>query len=647
VERLDGIDGQVVAGRDLGVGGQERSVLVREGEIGPRLHGQHRRQTDHPGQQGRPRGGHAGAVPRQPAQGFARQGLRPRRDRLVGHPPFDILGQRPAGGVAILGLQGHRFPANGFQGLVDRRVEPRGRGELTPLDLAEDFADVVAFIRRLAGQEAKEGRAERIHVAPRAQQVEVAAGLLRAHVGRRAQGAAGQRLGAATGRGGHERAFAGAGAGLGPAQRLGQPPVHDQRLAVLADDHIARLDVTVQHAARVRVLDGVTHVGEPLQQLAQLQRAAPRLLFQRLIGVEVLDGHFEAVALDEPHRVIGTAAGIGAQPVNRDNSGVLQPAGDLGFHEEPLPAGRVVGVLVEDLLESDLAVQFLIQRHEHRPEPAAGVRPEDAEPQAVAGRRADGVGGREVGIARRCRAVPGGHMAERPLDIRVAEPGQTFARRLAGRHSGEAFFDVAVLLDVQGDHRVQAGAGVNVEVTPGDELVGQALGLVAGPGLEGKDELALVDQAVLKREQSEQEMAVRGGGHGGAPIVVGRSGEGRRRCLLRMSSHPILLIVPSPSRGTTLAAAFPEGSLVAVGADDFAIGPGAEGPPRGLVDRILGEPDAAVGHKYVHAAWVIAPGLGKLALVVLARGVGAPGPRIHLGVRRRHGVSVKPRRPAC
>jgi hypothetical protein len=38
--------------------------------------------------------------------------------------------------------------------------------------------------------------------------------------------------------------------------------------------------------------------------------------------------------------------------------------------------------------------------------------------------------------------------------------------------------------------------------------------------------LDLVDDTVLKREQSEQEMAVRGGGHGMAPIVVGRSGAG-------------------------------------------------------------------------------------------------------------------------
>ena len=56
--------------------------------------------------------------------------------------------------------------------------------------------------------------------------------------------------------------------------------------------------------------------------------------------------------------------------------------------------------------------------------------------------------------------------------------------------------------------------------------VGQAPGFVAGPGLEGGDELALVNQAVLQREQSEEEMAVGGGSHGMAPNSGGRWGAG-------------------------------------------------------------------------------------------------------------------------
>jgi hypothetical protein len=43
---------------------------------------------------------------------------------------------------------------------------------------------------------------------------------------------------------------------------------------------------------------------------------------------------------------------------------MLQSAGDLGFQEEPLAAGRVVGVRFEDLLEGDLTVQLGVQRHE-------------------------------------------------------------------------------------------------------------------------------------------------------------------------------------------------------------------------------------------------------------------------------------------
>ena len=65
----------------------------------------------------------------------------------------------------------------------------------------------------------------------------------------------------------------------------------------------------------------------------------------------------------------------------------------------------------------------------------------------------------------------------------------------------------AVLPEVPCDEGLDRGAVVGVEVAPGDEVVGQRPGLVAGPGLEGGDELALVDQAVLQREQAEEEVA--------------------------------------------------------------------------------------------------------------------------------------------
>ena len=62
----------------------------------------------------------------------------------------------------------------------------------------------------------------------------------------------------------------------------------------------------------------------------------------------------------------------------------------------------------------------------------------------------------------------------------------------------------AVLLQVQADHDFEAGALVGVEVPAVGEVFGQGPGLVAGPGLEGGDELTLVDQAVLQGQQAKE-----------------------------------------------------------------------------------------------------------------------------------------------
>ena len=154
-----------------------------------------------------------------------------------------------------------------------------GRRELAPLHGTQHDADVFPLERRLAGQETVKRGTEAVDIRPRAEPVEFPGSLLRAHVGRRAQRTARQRLGRPAGRRGHERPLVARRVGLGPPQRLGQAPVDDQRLAVLADDHVGRLQVAVQDAAAVRVLDGVADVQEPPQQFPQLQRATPGSFF--------------------------------------------------------------------------------------------------------------------------------------------------------------------------------------------------------------------------------------------------------------------------------------------------------------------------------------------------------------------------------
>ena len=158
---------------------------------------------------------------------------------------------------------------------------------------------------------------------------------------------------------------------------------------MLAQDDVARLDVAVDDAAAMGIIDGVADVEEAAEQLAQFQRAAAGVVLQCIVAVEVLDRLLEAISPDEPHGVIRAAAAVGAQAVDRHDARVFQATGDLGLGDEPLTADGVVGVPLEDLFQGHLAVQLGIEGHEHLAQTAARMRPEQAEPLAVAGGRAD------------------------------------------------------------------------------------------------------------------------------------------------------------------------------------------------------------------------------------------------------------------
>src|SRR5262245_20333801 len=66
---------------------------------------------------------------------------------------------------------------------------------------------------------------------------------------------------------------------------------------------------------------------------------------------------------------------------------------------------------------------------------------------------------------------------------------------------------------VRGGQAFQKRLMGRVEVTERDQVVGQSAAFVAGPAVERGNELCLVDQAVLKREQSKKEVTVDGSGH--------------------------------------------------------------------------------------------------------------------------------------
>jgi hypothetical protein len=205
--------------------------------------------------------------------------------------------------------------------------------------------------------------AQRVDVAARVDRV--AGGLLGRHVAGRAEHGAGARLRVAVARGG--RPAAGARRRLRLAHHLGQPPVDDHRLAVLADQHIGRLEVPVHHALAVgeagRVGRGQEgrHQGEALAERAGLLDA----LEQRAAG-------------HQAHHVVGQPRRPAPGVVERHDRRVLQAGGDLHLALEAAERGRVG---VERLLDGHRPAEPLVARRHHPAHPAA--RDLLADPEAL------------------------------------------------------------------------------------------------------------------------------------------------------------------------------------------------------------------------------------------------------------------------
>ncbi|MFO0952505.1 MAG: hypothetical protein U0835_15435 [Isosphaeraceae bacterium] len=131
-------------------------------------------------------------------------------------------------------------------------------------------------------------------------------------------------------------------------------------------------------------------------------------------------GLIEAVAPDEPHRIVGPAVGVRPQTVDGHDPRVLEPTGHLGLDEKPLAAHGVVRMMVEDLLQRHLAMQLLIDGDVNGAQSAAGMGPHDAEPRTVTRGGVELEGRRTVGgLGRHCT-----RMRERRLELRPVDDGE-------------------------------------------------------------------------------------------------------------------------------------------------------------------------------------------------------------------------------
>jgi len=80
---------------------------------------------------------------------------------------------------------------------------------------------------------------------------------------------------------------------------------------------------------------------------------------------------------DKAHGIARTAVFLFADPVNRDDAGMFQPARDAGFAQETSPAFLVVERGGQDSLQRHLPVEDRIARQQHLAQAAASVEVND------------------------------------------------------------------------------------------------------------------------------------------------------------------------------------------------------------------------------------------------------------------------------
>jgi hypothetical protein len=66
-----------------------------------------------------------------------------------------------------------------------------------------------------------------------------------------------------------------------------------------------------------------------------------------------------------------------------------------------------------------------------------------------------------------------------------------------------------MLLEMAGDQRKDGASVVGVEITERDQMIGERPPFFECPGLKCGDQFHLVDQTILERKESEQQVAAR------------------------------------------------------------------------------------------------------------------------------------------
>ncbi len=281
---------------------------------------------------------------------------------------------------AVLGRRGDRRPHDAFEAVRDATRGPR------PREAVLEASGIRAGL--LAGQHPEQHGTQCIDVAGRGQAVDRPRRLLGRHVAVGAGDLPGARLEAPRRAVRPHRVGADGQVGRRRAPDLGQAPVQDEHLPAVAHQDVLRLEVAVQHPARVREAHRLGHRADRLDEAhprpAARVRSPGPARGGRVYGVD--DG-IEGLAGDLTHRVEDRAVRQPPDVVDRHDGGVLQLGGDLGLLAEAgLERGDVGEAVGADDLERHDPPQVQILDPPHR---AHAALPDGRE-GPVSARRRDG-----------------------------------------------------------------------------------------------------------------------------------------------------------------------------------------------------------------------------------------------------------------
>ena len=163
---------------------------------------------------------------------------------------------------------------------------------------------------------------------------------------------------------------AGVGQRLGVGRVMRQAEVGDPDDAPLVQQDVRRLDVAVDDPLAVRVGEGLSGLEADPRHLAEVDRGACAGLVRRPAVPQRL---VEPAPADVLHDVEVPPVVL-AHPVDRDDIGVVQPAGGLGLAAEPRQVGRLA-----EQLQGHVPVERPLVRLVDDPHPAATDLADDAE----------------------------------------------------------------------------------------------------------------------------------------------------------------------------------------------------------------------------------------------------------------------------